>query len=63
MVIGSSRSMVAYHLGQLNHGGYVKPGPGGTRCTRTLTPAGLLAAQGLELLYTVGEGGELRFGA
>lgn len=53
------KSTTAWHLAWLNHQGYIEPGPAGTTCTRRLTAKGLLAAQGYELLYTVGELGEL----
>ena len=46
-----STSSVWYRLERLNHLGYVKPGPRGTRRTRTLTGKGLLAAQGFECIF------------
>ena len=38
-------------LSRLNHAGYIKPRPFRTNRTRTLTPAGLLAAQGYRVLW------------
>jgi len=57
-----SKAEVHRHLEGLNHLGYISPRRKGSDRTRTLTPRGLLAAQGFEVIYTVGEGGELRFG-
>ena len=47
----SSAAPVAWHLGRLNHLGYINPRPKGTARTRTLTSVGLLAAQGYEILF------------
>lgn len=49
--VGCCKAVMAYHLERLNHQGYIEPGPSGTCCTRTLTPAGLLAAQGWRVLF------------
>jgi len=38
-------------LWRLNHAGYIKPRPFYSERTNTLTPAGLLAAQGWELIF------------
>ena len=46
-----STATVAWHLKRLNHRGYVKPRPARSERTNTLTPAGLLAAQGYRLLW------------
>ena len=46
-----STSSVWYRLERLNHLGYINPRPAYTNRTRTLTPAGLLAAQGFEVIW------------
>ena len=38
-------------LWRLNHAGYIKPRPVRSERTNTLTPAGLLAAQGYRVLW------------
>ena len=42
---------VNYRLWHLNHAGYIKPRPYRSERTNTLTPAGLLAAQGFRVLW------------
>ena len=42
---------VNYRLWRLNHLGFVKPRPYRSERTNTLTPAGLLAAQGWEIIF------------
>ena len=46
-----STSSVVWHLKRLNHSGYIKRGPFHSERTNTLTPAGLLAAQGWEIIF------------
>ena len=46
-----STSLVNYRLTRLNHLGYIKPRPYHSERTNTLTPAGLLAAQGFEIIF------------
>jgi len=47
---------VHYRLTRLNHLGFVKPRPYHSKRTNTLTPAGLLAAQGYEIIFWEREG-------
>ena len=54
-----SSANVNWHLQRLNHQGYIKPGPGRTNCTRTLTGTGLLAAQGWYLLWMAQDFGDV----
>lgn len=42
---------VSYRLRRLNHAGYIKPRPFRSERTNTLTPPGLLAAQGYRVLW------------
>ena len=46
-----STDRVHHYLERLNHLGYINPRPAYTNRTRTLTPAGLLAAQGFEVIW------------
>ena len=48
---GLASSNVLWHLRGLNHRGYIKPRPFYSVRTNTLTPAGLLAAQGYRVLW------------
>ena len=42
---------VSYRLNRLNHLGYIKPRPYRSERTNILTPAGLLAGQGFEIIF------------
>jgi len=46
-----STSLVTWRLRRLNHLGYIKPRPPWSERTHRLTPAGLLAAQGFEMIF------------